>query len=316
MQDVCSTMEKFGRTKIDTILHCMQETSFHPHDFGRSVIPRVLFSGTLVSAADFRCRAGAGIETIERFSAAHHLVFTRAGTFRRGGAWASSVVDPTQVLFLGPGEECHVRHSVAAGHDCTTFAYSPEALATNAFQTTHLDQAMVSPEALLGYHALRAMALQQTQCPSAIHALEEEAIALLALLLEQRTQTGSAKHPRAFTRHRDMVEGIKSILAERPGDEHGLLDLAATFAVSPSQIAHVFRAVTGIPVHRYLLSLRMAAALEQLSGGQRDLSRLALDLGFTSHSHFTATFRKWFGMRPSAVRIRLLQPKSVRRAYQ
>ncbi|MFN2602882.1 MAG: helix-turn-helix transcriptional regulator [Gemmatimonadaceae bacterium] len=231
-----------------------------------------------------------------------------------GSARMSSVVDPTQVLFLDPGEECHVRHSAAVGHDCTTFAYSPEALATSAFRTTRPRQAMVSPEALLRYHALRAMALQQTGCPFAVRALEEDAVALLALLLEQHTEIDSAQHRRAFVKQREMVEGIKSILAERPGDEHSLLDLAATFAVSSSQIAHVFRSVTGVPVHRYLLNLRMAAALEQLSGGQRDLSRLALDLGFTSHSHFTATFRKWFGVKPSAVRVRLLRPTSLRRS--
>ena len=272
-------------------MHCMQASL------------RVLFTGTLVSAADFRCRAGAGIETIERFSAAHHLVFTRAGTFLRGSARMKSVVDPTQVLFLHPGEECHVRHSVSAGHDCTTFAYSPEALPPKLFETD--GQAMLSPEVLLRYHALRAMALQQTECPSAIHALEEDALTLLALLLEQYSETDGAQRQRAFIKHREMVEGIKSILAERPGDEHSLPDLAVTFAVSPSQIAHVFRSVAGVPVHRYLLSLRMAAALDQLSGGQRDLSRLALDLGFTSHSHFTATFRKWFGVKPSAVRTTL-----------
>jgi AraC-like DNA-binding protein len=32
------------------------------------------------------------------------------------------------------------------------------------------------------------------------------------------------------------------------------------------------------------------------------LTRLALDLGYSSHSHFTASFRRAFGLTPSAAR--------------
>ena len=42
------------------------------------------------------------------------------------------------------------------------------------------------------------------------------------------------------------------------------------------------------------------------SSGERDLSRLALDLGYSSHSHFTAAFRRSFDVPPSAARKLLI----------
>jgi AraC family transcriptional regulator len=52
--------------------------------------------------------------------------------------------------------------------------------------------------------------------------------------------------------------------------------------------------------------VRLLLALERLEDGERDLSRLALDLGYSSHSHFTAAFRRSFGTPPSAARKLLI----------
>jgi AraC-like DNA-binding protein len=72
--------------------------------------------------------------------------------------------------------------------------------------------------------------------------------------------------------------------------------------VSPFHLARVFHERAGVPVHRYLTRLRLRAALDRLMGGADDLTALALDLGFSSHSHFTDAFRTEFGRPPSAVR--------------
>jgi len=59
-----------------------------------------------------------------------------------------------------------------------------------------------------------------------------------------------------------------------------------------------------MPVHRYHLRARMAAAVSQVLDSARDLTPIGIDLGFSSHSHFTATFRRTFGITPSALRRR------------
>jgi AraC-like DNA-binding protein len=46
----------------------------------------------------------------------------------------------------------------------------------------------------------------------------------------------------------------------------------------------------------------MAVAADQLSGGATNLTKLALELGFVSHSHFTAAFRRFYGVTPRMAR--------------
>jgi AraC-like DNA-binding protein len=57
-------------------------------------------------------------------------------------------------------------------------------------------------------------------------------------------------------------------------------------------------------VHRWLLRLRLHASLERVAEPGSDLTTVALDFGFASHSHFTAAFRRTFGLTPSALRGR------------
>lgn len=61
----------------------------------------------------------------------------------------------------------------------------------------------------------------------------------------------------------------------------------------------------GTTIHDYLRRQRLRAALEPLAETSTDLARLALDLGFSSHSHFTGAFRREFGRTPSPARDRL-----------
>ena len=51
-----------------------------------------------------------------------------------------------------------------------------------------------------------------------------------------------------------------------------------------------------MPLYRYQLRLRLARALDLL-GRYDDLTRLSLDLGFSSHSHFSSAFRQVYGRR-------------------
>jgi len=50
--------------------------------------------------------------------------------------------------------------------------------------------------------------------------------------------------------------------------------------------------------------LRLAAAVRAILEGCNDLTGLAFDLGFSSHSHFTEAFRRRFGIAPSSLRAR------------
>jgi len=55
-------------------------------------------------------------------------------------------------------------------------------------------------------------------------------------------------------------------------------------------------------VHQYQQRARLARALDLLLETERELTEVALDLGFSSHSHFTAVFRRMVGLSPGTFR--------------
>ena len=107
---------------------------------------------------------------------------------------------------------------------------------------------------------------------------------------------------------RALAAAVEQIIVAAPSAPHRIQDLADRLGVSPFQLSRFFRAETGASVHQYLLRIRMAHALARLEEGEEDLSRLALDLGFSSHSHFSEVFRRHFGQSPSRVRAGLRRP--------
>jgi AraC-like DNA-binding protein len=110
---------------------------------------------------------------------------------------------------------------------------------------------------------------------------------------------------------RQAVLRVRLALAEEPTARWRLTTLAAVAGCSPYHLARTYRAITGLAIHQHLLSLRLALALERLAEGDRDLARLATDLGFTHHSHFTARFHSVFGVTPSDAHTMLSEPHSA-----
>jgi AraC-like DNA-binding protein len=132
--------------------------------------------------------------------------------------------------------------------------------------------------------------------------VEQDALALLGQVLAPAPSGAPRAAPEGARRRRALVEGARAILARDPGRAHPLADVARALDISPSHLAHVFRAEAGMPLHRWLLHLRLAVALERLADGDAHLSALALDLGFATHSHFSAAFRRWCGVTPAQAR--------------
>ena len=87
----------------------------------------------------------------------------------------------------------------------------------------------------------------------------------------------------------------------RPARRWTLAEIAAEVRGSPVYLTQVFQQVEGLPLYRYQLRLRLARALDLLAQYD-DLTALSMDLGFSSHSHFSAAFREAYGRSPSEFR--------------
>ncbi|HZB22486.1 MAG TPA: AraC family transcriptional regulator, partial [Gaiellaceae bacterium] len=98
-----------------------------------------------------------------------------------------------------------------------------------------------------------------------------------------------------------LSESAKSWLIENLTERFTLSEIARALHTSPFHLARVFRRETGFSLHDYRNHLRLRTALDRIENGD-DLARIAHQLGYSSHSHFTRAFTRAFGVTPSSLR--------------
>src|SRR5262245_14908328 len=81
--------------------------------------------------------------------------------------------------------------------------------------------------------------------------------------------------------------------------------LANESGYSRVHFVRMFRAATGSSPHNYLLNLKLERARDLLKNPSMSLIDIALDSGFSSHSHMRRLFHQFVGVTPSAYRRRL-----------
>jgi AraC-like DNA-binding protein len=154
------------------------------------------------------------------------------------------------------------------------------------------------------YLRQRALFISIGKEPHVADPLETEE-AVIGLLYEVLDRTYASRGRAEATRaHREIAEHAKVLLAERFCDPVGLEFFARHSGATVFQLCRAFRAVTGSTLHSYRNRLRLQASLPRIADGE-PLTEIALDLGFSSHSHFTAAFRQLFGSAPSVIRREL-----------
>ncbi len=72
----------------------------------------------------------------------------------------------------------------------------------------------------------------------------------------------------------------------------------------------MFRAQTGHTIARHRMRLRVRAALDRCAEGERELARLAAELGFADQAHLTRAVRAETGTTPAALRAALSDPRT------
>jgi AraC-like DNA-binding protein len=124
----------------------------------------------------------------------------------------------------------------------------------------------------------------------------------LALTLVQRALGPRTTHAAGASVGRQLlVDRAKLVLTSDLARRWTLAEIATEVRCSPVYLTQVFQQVEGLPLYRYQLRLRLARALDLLAHYD-DLTTLSLDLGFSSHSHFSAAFRDAYGRSPSEFR--------------
>jgi AraC-like DNA-binding protein len=232
------------------------------------------------------------------------LLFPYRGTCRLDFGDESAIAEANQVLLLNAGETCRVSNSVG-GERIAFLALAVEETLLRELAA----EALLQEGLAMAFRTRRLRVDARTQALAAMlrHGLDKgiaeplEAESL-GLILAQRALGPRTAHIAETTigRHK-LVDRTKLIVGSDLARRWTLNEIAAQVGVSPVYLTQVFRQVEGIPLYRYYLRLRLARALD-LIVEYDDLTGLGLDLGFSSHSHFTAAFREAYGRSPSEFR--------------
>jgi AraC-like DNA-binding protein len=262
-----------------------------------------LFHSATVAAHDVRCRGECRHRSAEECSAATHLVFPYRGLFMRHVGNTQSVADANHVLFFNGDEGYQVSHPASGGDACLSLSISqpllrelaPAALLQRRDAPMFRNQSLRIDERAQVLVALLRHSLRS----GAIEPLEAES---LALTLVCRSLGPRTTHAAGSTRARQrLVDRAKLLLASAPTRRWTLAEIASDIGGSPVYLTQAFKQVEGMPLYRYHLRLRLAHALDRVADCE-DVAALALDLGFSSHSHFSAAFRQAYGRTPSEFR--------------
>jgi AraC-like DNA-binding protein len=262
---------------------------------------RTVFELDGLRIADIACRHERGHGTAEE-AGEHGIGFVRRGCFARNVEGTRSLLDPSSIFFVNPGEEQRYDHPHAGGDDCTAFLLSAQLVASlwGGDPRLPLGAAQSPPELDLAHRLLLARASRASDGDE----IFERSILLLAGTLEgsdrPRVRSGRPATERA---RRRLVEDAREALAAAPS--LSLPALASRLATSPHHLSRLFRAATGHTISRHRMRLRTRAALERLSAGEGNLSRLAADLGFADQSHLCRVLRAETDSTPSALRAAL-----------
>jgi AraC family transcriptional regulator len=262
-----------------------------------------LLTTPTVSVRDVYCQGSVPHQGTEECVTATQLVFPYRGAYVRHLGRDQAVAEANQVLFFNAGESYRVSHPVAGGDASLALIISEPLLAELAPRT------LLRERGALGFRKQRLRIDTRAQVLMAVlrHSLrgkvaepleaESLALTLVQRALGPRTTHGAG----ASVSRQRLVDRAKLVLASDLARRWTLADVAAEVRGSPVYLTQVFQQVEGLPLYRYQMRLRLARALDLLAQYD-DLTALSLDLGFSSHSHFSAAFRAAYGRSPSEFR--------------
>jgi AraC family transcriptional regulator len=267
------------------------------------IVAETLYRSRTVTVRDTHCRGTCKHESAEECTTSTQLVFPYRGVYIRHVGQDQTVAEANQVLFFSAYQGYGVSHPVAGGDGSLSLLIGEPQLHELA------PRALLADEPGLIFRPLRLRIDARTQALTALlrHSLRQriaeplEAESLALTLVQRALGPRTAHHAGGSAGRQRLVDRAKLALASNLARRWTLADIAAEVRVSPVYLTQVFQQVEGLPLYRYQLRLRLARALDLLAEYD-DLTALSLELGFSSHSHFSAAFRQMYGQSPSSFR--------------
>ncbi len=98
---------------------------------------------------------------------------------------------------------------------------------------------------------------------------------------------------------RERVDRVVAILRQRLAEPPSLEDIGREVGCSPFYLSRTFSRETGMTIPQYLRKIRMERAAELLRSGKYNVTEAAMEVGYSSLSHFSQAFCQTMGCCPA-----------------
>ncbi len=102
----------------------------------------------------------------------------------------------------------------------------------------------------------------------------------------------------------ERVEKVIALLREKLSEPPPLEEIGRMVGCSPFHLSRTFSATTGMTIPQYIRQLRMERAADLLKSGKFNVTEAALEVGYSSLSHFSQVFHETFGCCPGLYPLR------------
>jgi AraC family transcriptional regulator len=272
-----------------------------------------LASGSVASVTRFRHHPRPFRDPAEEWFDGDEVILTTGGCWRIGGRRGWVDAGPGVVVLGHDGEPFRCDHGGTVPTDRNLAVRlkpgalgallepSPDPLSTMLAERPLPDVAALplTPEVELTVRRLAA----ETEAWLPGRGLRLDCLVVELLIGLHRAAGSPASTPPAVRpRQREAIEAVRRHIDAHLGEDLDLATLAALGHTSPFHFSRLFRAVTGLPPHRYLRRARLERAEQLLAGGDATVTQVAHQVGFSSVSHFIAAFRRHTTLTPGQYR--------------
>ena len=264
---------------------------------------RALAAGDGWSVHEIVCRAGPSDRPFEERHDGFSVSAVIEGSFTYRSDAGRGLLYPGALLLGNNGWCFECGHEHGVGDRCISLNVREDLfgeIAAGAASTSRFrfsaPSLPPSPEALRVVAWMEALSLSESSSRRedlALRLIERVIVAL----------AGDRRIPAAPTGReaKRVVEAVRLVEAEAspPVD---LKQMAAAAGMSKYHFLRVFRRLTGVTPHQYLISARLRRAALALACSRRRVIEVALESGFGDLSTFNSRFRATFGLTPTQYR--------------
>ncbi len=240
------------------------------------------------------------------------IVFPRTSVTITHAGKKPVVADPNVVMFYNDRQVYSRGRLSEKGDLCDWFGFKSELIAQavqpfDEYVSDHPQQPFQFPS---GPSDPRTYLMQRSIVDTIVNKgvrdelfIEESVLTILKhVIYNSYHQQGVSPHSTRTATEKEVTDGVQKMLSIYFRNDLSLEQIARHFGYSAFHLCRIFRKHTGQTIHQYLKQIRLRTSLEYVTQANTDLTTLAMELGFSSHSHFTEAFRKTFGAPPSQLR--------------